>query len=953
MFYPVSYNRIIVGTAPGASFADLQREIAAALSIQPDSIFESYPGRQLLIKIGRDATKTRVLPLIYTVEAVNQVLYARPVFVSESGNYNSYGTDFIVDLKSTTTYGQLQQLMSTSGCTLAKRYPFQDDIYILAAGKDADYDALAAANLFYETGLFDYAEPDKVVYDAQHIAPNDPMFSLQWPHANSGSYAQYSGVPGADIKVQQAWEITMGKPHMKVGVIDAGVDLTHPDLQENLLQGFNGATLTSNPGDGAPLGPAQAHGTNCAGIIAAVANNNIGIAGIAPRCKIIPATIFGSTGSYLGDAAVAGSFDYCRLQGASVISNSWGGGGLSSTIEAAINRAVTLGRNGKGCVVLFSSGNGNTSVSYPASNPSVISVGGVTMCNERKSPSSCDLEYWWGANSGTGLDVVAPCVKIATTDIQGTGGYNTTAGVAGDYNNTFNGTSSACPNAAGVAALICSVDSNLTLAQVRQILESSCDKVPGFSFATNVAQPNGTWNSQMGYGRVNALSAVQLASTGQFCSVQIQAASLSYCNGTVGLSVVNPDPLATYQWKQAGALVGSGTSYNATAAAVYEAVMTKGSCTSTSSPLPLQPAVSLQPTAAPAVVCPGGSSTLAANATLVTNAPCIPYYASGTGSGDYISEASIATTTLNNTTTGAASPFYTVFPQSGASTATLTANIPYVLTVKGGTYHTCYIRAWIDYNRDGILTASESIGLSPNVGTQTAGTIAFTVPATALNGPTLLRLRSDDASPGPGTTAVCNNLGFGETEDYYITIAGATAPAASFSWASLPANGTLISTSGLSVSAANIPISTDYIVTAVNWAGCITTATVNVNAAHTWTGATSTVWNNSGNWSCGSVPPVGANIVIPVTANQPHLSSAVTIGKLDMAGVLNLNSNALTIDGAVSGAGAFNGTNASTMVINGPAGLLKFSTGGALLQELTVQPSGNASVDAALLQIGQ
>jgi subtilisin family serine protease len=93
------------------------------------------------------------------------------------------------------------------------------------------------------------------------------------------------------------------------------------------------------------------------------------------------------------------------------------------------------------------------------------------MCNQRKSPTSCDAENFWGSNFGTGVDVSAPGVKIYTTDISGTAGYST-----GNYTASFNGTSSATPNTAGVVALILSVNPGLTYAQARQILESSCEK---------------------------------------------------------------------------------------------------------------------------------------------------------------------------------------------------------------------------------------------------------------------------------------------------------------------------------------------------------------------------------------------------------------------------------------------------------------------------------------------
>ncbi len=942
----------MAGIQPQVSFEAVKSQVEALLHVSPDSVMETLVGKQLVVKLGRNRKKEEVLPLIDKMKKIAQIQFARPVFVSESGKHNSYGTDFIVKLKSTTAFAQVQRLMESNGCTLAKKYPFQNDMYILVAGKQANYDALAMANRFYETGLFDYSEPDKIVYDAHHAGPpNDPLFYLQWAHANTGTPDQYSGTFAADMKIQQAWDVTQGEPYIKVGVIDEGVDLTHPDLQANLLQGFNGSTMTSNPGDGAPLGNARAHGTNCAGIIAAIANNGVGVAGVAPHCKIIPAVIFGGTGTYFGDAAVAASFDYCRTQGASVISNSWGGGAVSSTIDAAITRAVSLGRYGKGCVVLFSSGNDNSTVSYPATNTSVVAVGGVNMCNQRKSPTTCDGETWWGANYGAGLDVVAPCVKIATTDIQGTGGYNTAAGNAGDYNNTFNGTSSACPNAAGVAALICSADSNLTVSQVVHILDTTCDKVPGYTYATNAVQPHGTWNNSTGHGRVNAYSALQLATTGNFCAVQAQAASLTYCNTPIALSVNDPDASATYQWLQNGVVVGGGTAYNASAAGTYEAVITKGSCISKSSPIVLQAPFSLLATATPDTICKGGNTIL--NANVGKGFYCAPAYSTGTGEGDYISLVSIATTTLNNPTGPSASPFYTTFPKAGSTTATLTANTPtpYNLAVKGGTYSECYVRGWIDYNQDGIFSASETIGVSGNVGSLSQASILFTIPASAFNGATVLRLRSDDSSPGPGTGATCSTLDYGETEDYTITIAGGVL-SYTYAWTENPANGTLTGSNTAQVNANNILTNTTYTVTATSAAGCVATAPVSVHIFNTWTGNVNIDWNVPGNWSCNAVPDASADVVIPVTTNQPHLTGAVTIGALSLSGVLHLNDKSLTINGVVTGDGTFFGSALSDLIIAGDAGALKFTPGAAVLHAFTIQAGATGKVMGDLLITG-
>jgi len=341
----------------------------------------------------------------------------------------------------------------------------------------------------------EFAEPNFI----RELKPftNDPFFASQWAIKNQG---YLGGTVGADMKVEQAWNYSTGSG-IKVAIIDEGVDLTHPDLQANLLAGFD---ATGNNSNGAPSNN-DAHGTACAGIVAAVANNNIGIAGIAYNAKILPVRIaISSPTSWTTDAWVASGINWAWQNGADVLSNSWGGGSYSNTIKDAIDNAVNNGRNGKGCVVLFASGNFDGAVSFPATLSNVIAVGASSMCDERKSVTSCDGEFW-GSNFGSELDVVAPGVKIYTTDIAGSAGYNPT-----DYRSNFNGTSSACPNAAGVVALILSVNPSLTGVQAKDILEKSADKVlpATYNYQTVSGHPNGTWYEQVGYGRINAANAV-------------------------------------------------------------------------------------------------------------------------------------------------------------------------------------------------------------------------------------------------------------------------------------------------------------------------------------------------------------------------------------------------------------------------------------------------------------
>ncbi|HTE11194.1 MAG TPA: S8 family serine peptidase, partial [Chitinophagaceae bacterium] len=501
--------------------------------------------------------------------------FVHPVFKSPSGKDMGYGDELVVKLKAGTGITHLEDFVKKNNCSIVKKYAFADKIYIISSGQANNYDAVETANRFFESGLFEYAEPDLTLFDGLTAAPNDPLYNYEWAHQNTGSAIQYNGTPGVDMKVQQAWDITRGAG-IKVAIIDEGVDLTHPDLQANLLQGFDATKFSSGPGDGKPLSPNNGHGTSCAGIIAAIANNNIGVAGVAPESKIMPINVVMSSGIFTSYGGIASGFDYAWQSGADVISNSWGGGSPSSVLDDAITRAVTLGRGGKGTVVLFSSGNGNASISYPSSNANVICVGGISMCGERKSFGSCDGEPWWGANYGPGLDVAAPCVKVATTDISSAGGYNTAAGTNGDYFLEFNGTSSAAPNAAGVVALILAANNNLTANQATSILESSCTKLSNYGYSVATGQPNGTWNEETGHGMVNALDAVQSARTGYYCSVQIKAnGPTRFCaGGSVNLSVINPEPGTTYQWRKDGINFSTGASVNVLASGSYDVVAT-------------------------------------------------------------------------------------------------------------------------------------------------------------------------------------------------------------------------------------------------------------------------------------------------------------------------------------------------------------------------------------------
>ena len=334
---------------------------------------------------------------------------------------------------------------------------------------------------------------------------------------------------------------------VKIAVIDMGVDLTHPDLINNLLPGYDATDAYYGGSDGGYGGNGciieDAHGTACAGIIAAE-DNEIGIKGVAYNAKIIPIRI-GYQASFLAGSycfEFTHSSDVWIIDGihkawhdfnADILSNSWCVEPPLNAIDDEILAALTFGRNSLGSVVIFASGNTNYNfiglmediVSYPACLQDVIAVGGISPCGERKSRYSCDYEGW-GSLYGTQLDVVAPGVLIATTDLQGGEGYNPKLFqfeemcdtipcdfLNQDYTMWFSGTSAATPHVAGVAALVLSVNPTLTSYQVRDIIESTAQKVRPdlYDYQTTPGRTNGTWHEEMGYGLVDAYTAVNAA----------------------------------------------------------------------------------------------------------------------------------------------------------------------------------------------------------------------------------------------------------------------------------------------------------------------------------------------------------------------------------------------------------------------------------------------------------
>ncbi|MBU1072032.1 PKD domain-containing protein, partial [bacterium] len=368
----------------------------------------------------------------------------------------------------------------------------------------------------------EHANPDWRAFPA--VVPSDPQYADNWGHHNTAQLPGYDwggswdhtlggvGTVGFDTNADLAWNYAQGygAPGVVIAILDSGVDTGHPDL--NLVAGYDFGDNDSNPDDNSAV---PGHGTACAGVAAATANNGLGVAGIAGGCSIMPLKVADSWGdiyfSYLIDAIY-----YAADNGADVISMSLG---AAISGDPSTDAALLYARNA-GVVILAATGNENdNAISYPAINGNVIAVGAASPCGDRKRSSSssgevnpgvntdpngytCDGERWWGSNYGTNtqdaasaVDIIAPTI-LPTTDITGGGGYSNN-----DYEPFFNGTSCATPYAAGVAALILSAEPTLTPSQVRTRIRSTALDV------VNVESGSG-WDRYSGYGMIDAEAAI-------------------------------------------------------------------------------------------------------------------------------------------------------------------------------------------------------------------------------------------------------------------------------------------------------------------------------------------------------------------------------------------------------------------------------------------------------------
>ncbi|HEY5654009.1 MAG TPA: S8 family serine peptidase [Pontiella sp.] len=423
-------------------------------------------------------------------------------------------------------------LLALVDAKLLKKYNLVPGLCLIKLGTEASVEE--CLQFFNGTPGIDYAEPDYVWETS--IIPNDPRFNEQWGLHNTG---QTGGTPDADIDATKAWSACIGSHKITVAVIDTGVDYNHPDLDDimwvnldeipdngidddknGFIDDVYGYDFFNNDGD--PLDD-HGHGTHCAGIIGAEANNTEGVSGVSWNSRIMTLK-FLNQGGYGTTAGAVSAIEYAVLMGARVLSASWGGGGYNQALKDAIDAAAAM-------EIPFVAAAGNNSLNndhypfYPSSydSPNVISV--------ISSDHHDGLSYF--SNFG----------KVST-DLAAPGSFILSCRKDGGYQYKY-GTSMAAPHVSGACALLMSINPSLTATEIKEILIKTSDlTLPGIcvsegrmNLASSVAEIFEPWLK----ASPNSISEL-LPHQSTNITISFNSTDLEEGGYTGALSVISNDP---------------------------------------------------------------------------------------------------------------------------------------------------------------------------------------------------------------------------------------------------------------------------------------------------------------------------------------------------------------------------------------------------------------------------
>jgi thermitase len=330
-------------------------------------------------------------------------------------------------------------------------------------------DPAALARVLSRSSVVAYAEPNFVLHT--QATPNDSLYSTEYGLNNTG---QTGGSPDADIDAPEGWDLAglqafPSSGGVKVGIVDTGIDKTHPDLAGKAV----GCATSYNAGLAIHNGVCaddNGHGSHVSGTISANTNNAQGVAGVAFNSPLVMCKALATAAGTGLTSDIANCINWVAGQGVKVISMSLGGGD-NATLKTAVQRAYN---NGNGVLLVAAAGNdGNATLNYPAAYSEVVSVAATDNKDKRASFS----------NANADVEIAAPGVNVQST-------------YAGGLYMQLSGTSMATPHVAGVAAVIADLNPTANAATLRSKLDAAVDDIG----------PAGR-DTSFGLGRVNLCKA--------------------------------------------------------------------------------------------------------------------------------------------------------------------------------------------------------------------------------------------------------------------------------------------------------------------------------------------------------------------------------------------------------------------------------------------------------------
>ncbi len=507
-----SKNRVVVRTRNARKLSNAIFSNASKEAMEDFNVEIEFPEADITILKTKEAAPTKSTTRDKARKAFKkepELRFAGRVLVDKNSKAPVlYTENLFIKFLDKVTEASCEKILTQYDLKIKQKLTYATNSYFVQAPEDIGLEIFKLAETLLKKKEVELCHPE-LIRERSYKKIHPKQWHLKATTINGKEI-------NAHVKADLAHQYTRGEG-IVIAIIDDGVDIDNTEFNiPGKVIHSRDATLSSN--DPRPKKADDNHGTPCAGVAAAA---GINASGVAPNATLMPIRLR----SGLGSQAEASAIKWAVDKGADIISCSWGPPDgdwwvpgdplheqmsyLVDSTRLAIDYAVTRGRNEKGCVIFFAAGNGNEDVKYDgyASYDKVIAVAACNDTNKRSVYSDFGDAVWCCFPSSDFGHAPYNHPEALTSGIHTTDRRGNLGDGSGEYIDDFGGTSSACPGAAGTAALILAANPDLNFLEVKNILKDSCEKI-------DVA--GGLYNTQghskkYGYGKVDAEKAVQKA----------------------------------------------------------------------------------------------------------------------------------------------------------------------------------------------------------------------------------------------------------------------------------------------------------------------------------------------------------------------------------------------------------------------------------------------------------